>query len=105
MNLLHPNTALVLLLVTSLLIPLVSSFLTRAHWSAQATGIITMLLAAIGGFATEWSNSPNLNHYDWKTAAGTALFSFVVAVAAHYGVWAGGPAESRLRAFGKKKTA
>ena len=100
MNPLQPNTALILLLVTSLVIPLVSELLSKAHWSEQATGLITMLLAAVGGFCTEWSQSPNMDHYDWKTAAGAALLAFVIAVAAHYGVWKGGSLAAKLRTVG-----
>lgn len=103
MNLLVPNTALVLTIIVSLVIPLISALLSRTHWDQTVTGLITMLLAAVTGFFTEWINSNNATHYDWHTALGLALFSFIVAVATHYGVWKDGNASRRLLAIGSRR--
>lgn len=92
------STAFVLSIVVSLVIPLASSLLTRAHWSVQATGMITMLLSAISGFFVEWSQAVNIDHFNWKNAAVAALVSYAFAVAAHYGAWKGS-AEALLHAF------
>jgi hypothetical protein len=102
MNILAPNTALILALVVSIVIPLVAALLTRAKIPANVTGVITMFLAAVNGFATEWAQSSNATHYDWKSAAGISLFSFIVAVASHYGVWKSTTLEAQLLAVGSK---
>lgn len=96
-HLLHVNTALILSVVTAYVIPLLSALVTKAP--SAVTGLCTTLLAAISGFLAEWAASPN--NFDWKTAAGTALAAWLVAVVAHSKTWAGSAVEQRLHSVGQ----
>jgi hypothetical protein len=102
MNLLHPDTATIVSLVVSVLIPLCSATLTRAHWPVELLGVLTMALAVVNGFFTEWADAGS--HFDWQVALSRAVVSFVLAVAAHYGVWKGTATTSKLIAFPTKRT-
>lgn len=103
MNLLDPNTTIVLTMIIAFLIPLLSALLSRAHWDQTITGLLTVGLSIASGYFTEWLHSSNVNHYDWHTALGLALFSFFVAIASHFGVWQGGSLENGLLAIGSKR--
>lgn len=105
MNIFHLNTALALVTIISFVIPLLSALLTRAHWAPEITGLVTLALSTALAFFTTWQQSSNATHYDWKTVLGTALYSFLVAVATHYGVWKSGKAEAALKAFPAAKAA
>lgn len=93
------SIAFVLSLVVSVIIPLVSALFTRAKWSSEVTGIISLFLSAIAGLAVEWSQATDLSHFNLKAAALNAVVSYVVAVAAHYGAWKSGSIEASLHAF------
>lgn len=102
MNLLHWDTAQTLAVVLSFVIPALSALLARGKVPANVAGVLTLLISAIGGFATEWADSSNSTHYDWKTAAGVAAFSYAVAVLSHFGLWKGTETHNALLAAGNK---
>lgn len=102
MNLFHPDTAMVLSLVLSVFIPLLSSLLGRAHWPSEVLGIFTLAISTVNGFFTEWSESSNSHHYDWKTALGIALGSFVFASLGRIVLWVGTKTDAQLLAVGSK---
>lgn len=87
MNIFVWNTSTSLAVLLSFVIPALSALLARGKVPANVAGALTMLIAAINAFFTGWANSSSLTHYNWKTAAGVAVFSYLVAVAAHYGLW------------------
>lgn len=103
MNLFHWDTAQTLAVMASLIIPGVSALLAKGKIPANVAGFLTLVLAAVTGFVTTWADSSNSTHYDWKTAAGTALFSLVVAVGAHYGFWKGTEVQAHLLAIGNSR--
>jgi hypothetical protein len=103
-NLFDLNTATILALVLSLIIPLVSALLARIVLPEQYEGVITIFLAAVTGFFTQWASAGNLDSYDWHKSLGIALFSFLAAVAAHFGVWKSTSVEAKLKSVGPKPT-
>lgn len=105
MNIFVWNTATSLAVVLSFVIPALSALLAKGKVPANVAGALTALIAAINGFFTGWANSSSLTHYNWKTAAGIAIFSYLVAVASHYGLWKGTATESKLLAVGNKPAA
>ena len=98
----HFDTATILALLVSIVIPLVSTLLMKAHWPVDVMSYLTIVLAAINGFVTEWAQSPNANHYDWKTAVGISLSSLVVALISRRGLWVGTKTDAKLAAVGSK---
>jgi hypothetical protein len=89
------NTATILSLITSIAIPGVSALLAK---HAAMAGVLSPILATASGFLSEWAAAPG--HYDWKAGALTAVISYGVAVAAHYGLWKGTTYESSLLKVG-----
>lgn len=99
------DTSTVLMVATSVLIPLLSSLLSRAHWPSEVTGLLTLLIAAASGFLTDWYAAPNATHYDWKTAAVLAGVAYLTAVLARIQLWAGTKTDAKLLAVGSKQAA
>lgn len=100
MNLFHWDTATTLAVVLSFVIPALSAAAARGKIPANVAGGITLVVAALNGFFTEWADSSSATHYDWKSAAGIALFSLGVAILSHYGLWKGTDTEGHLLAIG-----
>jgi hypothetical protein len=97
LDLFHLNTALIVALVVSPVIPLLSSLLARAHWPGEVVGILTLVLAAANGFFSEWAQDGDA--FDWRTALSTAVGSFIVAIASRYGLWKGTTTDAKLLQF------
>jgi hypothetical protein len=102
MNFFDPSTAMIVGLIVSVVIPLLSALLTRAHWPTEVVGLLTVLLATANGFFTEWANAGD--RFRWQVALSTAIVSYVLAVAAHYGIWKGTSTEARALAAPAAKT-
>lgn len=105
MNLFHWDTATSLAVVLSFVIPALSALLAKGKVPQNVAGALTLLIAALNGFFTEWADSSGPTHFDWKTAAGIAAFSFLVAVASHYGLWKDTKIQNDLLAVGNKPAA
>ena len=99
------DTAFMLALITGTIIPLVSSLLSKTHWSSGVTGVITMALAAISGFFTEWAQSSNASHYDWKHAVLIAIGTLLMAFLGRNVAWKGSKTDAKLLAIGSGKVA
>lgn len=95
------NTATVLSLLIGVVIPHLSALLsgTKAI-PAWAGGYITLVLAAVTGFLSEWAKDPN--HYDWQRGALNAGVALLFAVISHYGVLRSTPVQAKLLAVGSK---
>ena len=105
MNLFHPDTALILSITLSVFIPLLSAAIRWRKLPADLVGVLTLVISAINGFVTEWAESSDVNHYDWRTALGIMLYSLIFAVAAHYGFWKNTSITNNLLVLGTKKKA
>lgn len=93
------DTATVVSLIVSIVIPLVSALLYRAHWSITIIGVLTLALSFANGFFTQWADSgPGFN---WQHAVLLTVADFILAVAAHKGVWRATPLEANLIQFPK----
>lgn len=100
MNLLHLDAAHLAALIVSVIIPLVSSLLARAHWPSEVVGLLTLVVSTVNGFAAQWADAGS--GFDWKPALGTAVASFVVAVLSRYGLWRGTQTDARALAFPRR---
>lgn len=83
------TTATVLAFLVSVFVPLVSALLSRPKWSEKVEGYITLVLAAVTGFLTEWADSSDATHYDWKKALLISFVSLTLAVLGRLGFWKG----------------
>jgi hypothetical protein len=94
------NTTTILALVISIVLPLLSSLLSKPHWPAEIAGIITLALSTATGFLTEWANAGG--DYHWQTALETTLVSFGIAVLGRTGLWRNTVLDSLLLSVGAK---
>ena len=100
LNLLALDGTTIIGLVLSILIPLLTSLLAKAHWPTEIQSLITIVLATATGFLTEWIDAGST--FDWKTALGLSLGSMLVAIAARYGFWRETPLDAKLLSVGGK---
>lgn len=81
-------------LVTSVLVPGVSSLLGR---SANSAGVWTPVLAAVSGFGAEWAANDS---FSWRSGLVLSLIGYVLAAVAHSKIWADTPLEQWLLQLG-----
>jgi hypothetical protein len=94
------NTAYVLMIITSFAIPAVSALLTSQKLlSKGVTGLLSLLLSYVSAFFAQWSQSADLNHYNWTKFALLGLGSFLVAVLSQNGIVARTNIETNLLNF------
>lgn len=99
-NLFHADTASMLAVFGSVIIPALSALFVRAKLSMFWVGLGTLVIATANGFVTTWIDAPTPNHYDWYNALGISLGSLVVAFLTH-NVWTAGTTEyAKLHARG-----
>lgn len=101
-NLFHVDTASMLAIFLSVIIPFISSLVSKSHWDSFWTGVVTMVIAAANGFVTTWADSPTPNHYDWYNALGISLGSLVVAFLTRQVALQGTRMDAKLVAVGSK---
>lgn len=94
----HLPTATLIGVVVSVVIPGLSSLLAKEHWPAELVGALTLLLATTDGFFSEWAKAGD--GFAWKAAVGTAVLSYVVALASRFGILKGTGLDRKLRAVG-----
>jgi hypothetical protein len=90
----------ILALIVSVIIPALSALLARSHWSDNAVGLLTLLLATANGFFSQWAAAGD--GFNWKKAVGLSLVSYGIAVLAHYGLIKG-DTYAKLKATGSKR--
>lgn len=104
MNLFHPDTSIIISLIISVVLPLLSSLLSKAHWPAEVAGIITLALSTANGFFTEWAQSSSgPGTFDWRDALGLALSSFIIAALGRLVLWRNTEIDAKLLAIGSRR--
>lgn len=94
------DTAVMLGLALNLLAALGGALLSRAHWPQWITGVCTLFVSSAIGFVTEWSQSADINHYNWVKMAELALVGFLIAVLGGYkGIWEDTELHAKILAF------
>jgi hypothetical protein len=91
-------TTTIITVLVSFFIPGVSALLARGAVPANVAGFITPLLAAANGLLGDWANNPG--HYQWQAGVTAAAVSYVLAVAAHLGLWKGTATYKQLLRLG-----
>jgi hypothetical protein len=78
-------------LLTSLVgvvLPIIVAIVTDRVASGGVKAVVLLLLAALSSFLTEWLTALNASaSFDFAQAGYGVLMTFVVAVAAHFGLW------------------
>lgn len=93
------DTATIIGLILSVIIPGVSSLLNVGKLAPAASGLITLALSTLTGFLTAWQSAGD--GFDWQQGALTALGSYIVAAIARRQLWAGTQVDQALLAVGK----
>lgn len=101
-NLFHPDTASMLAIFGSIIIPALSALIVKAKLSMFWVGLTTLVISAANGFITTWADAPDPGHYPVYNALGISLGSLVVAFLTHYVVTAGTTEYNNLHARGIK---
>jgi len=77
-----------LILVVSVLLPVITGFVTTRVTSSSRKAVVLAVLSAVTGFSTELLNALQSNvTYDAFTGLLTAITVFIVAVAMYFGFW------------------
>lgn len=97
----HWDMPTIAAILVSLVIPLLSSLLSRAHWPQEITGLISVVLAGANGFFAEWAKAGNTFH--WQGAATLALESLGGVLVGRLLLWKGTQTDAKLLAVGSKK--
>ena len=97
----HLDTATIIALAIALVIPAVSSLLSKVHWPKEVVGLITLALSALNGFLTEWAKSPS--NFDWKSGLLLTVASFAIAIASRYGILKDTKLDAKLLSVGSQK--
>jgi hypothetical protein len=93
------NTATILSLLLGVVIPHVSALVSGTKVIPKwAGGYVTLVLAGLTGFLTEWSQTPN--HYDWKHGALNAGTALVFAFLTHVGALTDTPLQAKFLSIG-----
>jgi hypothetical protein len=98
----HLTTATILALLISVIIPHLTSLVSNTKIvPVWAGGYVTLFLAAVTGFCSEWAQSPN--DYNWRQGLATAIGAFVVAVVSRVGVLKNTPTDTKLIDLGASR--
>lgn len=82
------DTPSLLSLVIQVVLPLLVGLLTKASWSAGLKALLLLALTAVNEFVTMWYKAAEgMQAFDWRVALLNVIVGFVVAVAAHFGLW------------------
>lgn len=87
------------LILTGIVLPGVASLLSRQHFPSMVTAGITVVLAAVTGFATDLADSGN---FHWSTAVVKSGLAYVAAAVARSQFWRGTTGDAKLLAFPRK---
>lgn len=70
----------------SFVLPLLVGLVTRASTSGGVKAVLLLLLSAVTAVLTQFASFEG-DGFPWATTVLTALVGFVMAVAAHFGLW------------------
>ena len=73
--------------IVAVLLPLLVGLVTKASWGGEVRAILLAVLSAVSGVAQGFLDRPPGVAWDWQHAVLTAVTTFVIAVAMHYGLW------------------
>jgi hypothetical protein len=78
------STVQVVSLLVGIGLPLLVGLVTKSSTNSTVKSLLLVGLSCVSGFLTEYLNS---SHFVWQQALLTSIVTFVVGVAAHYGVF------------------
>jgi cell shape-determining protein MreD len=82
------NTAGLLALLIQFVLPLLVGLVTRTTTSPAVKAVLLLLLSAAAQVLVAWADAVNhAQTLHWQQVLWSALVGFVLAVAAHFGLW------------------
>lgn len=82
----HIDTAYWLGLIITFVLPLLVGVVTTHVTNSSVQAVLLLLFTAVNGFLVE-ATGPHPDGYSITSAVAFSLVSFVMAVAAHFGLW------------------
>jgi hypothetical protein len=73
--------------LVAVVLPILVGLVTKASTDARVKAILLALLSALSGVAQGFLQTPPGTTWDWQQAVLSAVTTFVIAVAAYYGLW------------------
>ena len=75
-------------LIVGVFLPILVGLVTKVTTSSSTKAVLLAALSAVSGFLTELVNAGGFGgDFDWLSATLTAITTFVVGVALHFGLW------------------
>lgn len=106
MNLdIHNLTAVAVVFIAGYFLPFITSLVSKQHWSGATMGLVTTILSAITGFFGEWASSPDIEHFDWRSALALALGALATSLLSRYLVLIHTELDAKLLAIGSRPAA
>lgn len=90
----------VISLLVGVVLPVLVGLVTKVTTSESTKAILLAALSAVSGFLSEYGAAVGAGTFNWFDALLTAITTFVVAVAMHYGLWKPTGVAARAQATG-----
>lgn len=81
------NTATLVGLLVSFVLPLLVGLVTKASTSSAVKAVLLLLLTAVTNLLSQFLATDNGPGFPWGTAILGTVIGFAMAVAAHFGLW------------------
>jgi hypothetical protein len=94
------DTTQALTAIIAVFFPLAVGYVTKASWSSGLKAIVLAAISAVSGVVSGLVDPAKPWH--WQTAVASALTSFAIAVAWHYGIWKRNGVTAAVQARGVK---
>lgn len=81
------NTASLVALLITFVLPLVVGLVTKSSTAASTKAILLLALTALTNVLTQFAGAAEDAGFPWGTTLVTAAVGFAMAVAVHFGLW------------------
>lgn len=83
------------------ILPLAVAYVTKASWSTQVKGVVTLVLAGVTSVLTQWVRTLTAHAvFHWQGVVLAAVITFVTSAISDQHVWHGGTAKTYLHTKG-----
>jgi predicted membrane channel-forming protein YqfA (hemolysin III family) len=95
------DTAGIIALLVGTVLPLITALLVKSDWNRDAKGVALLALSGLTAVLAQWGQALTSDvPFDWRAVVLSAIGTFLVALATHYGIWKDSPTQEKLLAKG-----